>query len=116
MARGNGLLKHIESVHEGKKPYLCLLCNQKFSQKSKLKGHVARIHDGNKPFSCESCGQVFTNKRNMKLHVASSHEGLVKPSFQCPQCPKKFKQNRSLISHSLKHNGLEGLEFTVTIP
>ena len=34
------LKEHIKAVHEGKKPFQCLYCHWKFSEKSNLKTHV----------------------------------------------------------------------------
>ena len=37
--------RHIESVHEGKKPFQCPICPENFARKEHLKIHTASIHD-----------------------------------------------------------------------
>ena len=40
---------HIESIHEGKKPFICHVCAAAFAQKGTLNGHIESIHEGKKP-------------------------------------------------------------------
>ena len=37
--------RHIESVHEGKKPFRCNICEATFAQKGSLKTHNVKIHE-----------------------------------------------------------------------
>ena len=39
------LEKHFASVHEGKKPFKCEVCDYRSSQKGGLKKHVALVHE-----------------------------------------------------------------------
>ena len=57
------LKKHIESVHEGKKPFKCNICDVSFSQKHNLETHVVSVHEGKKPFKCDKCDSSFTAKK-----------------------------------------------------
>ena len=41
--RGN-LKNHIEVVHEGKKPFKCIICDSSFTWNSHLKGHIPSVH------------------------------------------------------------------------
>jgi uncharacterized Zn-finger protein len=56
--KGN-LKRHIESVHEGKKPYKCKLYEESLSVKRHLKKHIESVHDGKKPLKCEFCKDSF---------------------------------------------------------
>ena len=38
--------RHIESVHNGKKPYKCSICTSSFSQKGGLNTHIESVHEG----------------------------------------------------------------------
>ena len=38
--------KHIESVHDKKKPIQCEICDQSFPRKCEMKKHVELVHDG----------------------------------------------------------------------
>ena len=44
----HNLTKHIESVHEGKKAFICNICDRRFLQKIHLKNHIKSVHEGNK--------------------------------------------------------------------
>ena len=44
------LKRHIEMVHEGKKPFECAVCSSEFSQKGDLKRHIGMVHEGKKSF------------------------------------------------------------------
>ena len=35
---------HVETVHEGKKPFQCDFCTARFPQKSQLKNHTESVH------------------------------------------------------------------------
>ena len=41
-----------------KKPFLCLICNRHFSQKTHVKNHMIS-HTGEKPFPCSICMGVI---------------------------------------------------------
>ena len=59
----------MESVHEGKKPFKCNICDTAFSQKQKLNGHVKSVHEGMEPFKCNICDKAFSYKHTLKGHV-----------------------------------------------
>jgi uncharacterized C2H2 Zn-finger protein len=46
-----------------------------FFEKQYLKAHIESVHEGNKPFKCSSCDVTFTEKRCMKKHFSKFHEG-----------------------------------------
>ena len=53
---------HIVSVHEGKKPFKCDMCDANLKQQ----GHIASVHENKKPFRCEICSISFGRKPNLK--------------------------------------------------
>ena len=75
---------HITSVHEGKKPLKCDICDYCCSPKSHMNRHIASVHEGKKPFKCDICDHSFCQKRDLNRHVASIHEG--KKPFKCDLC------------------------------
>ena len=52
-----------KSVHEGKKPFECEICDVQFVLKEKLNEHIASVHEGKKPFKCDKCESCFTLKK-----------------------------------------------------
>ena len=42
---------HIASVHEGKKPYMCKICDTKFAAKQGLQKHISTVHAGILPLN-----------------------------------------------------------------
>ena len=80
--RASYLKLHFESVHEGKKKFMCKFCDNKYVSKRGLQHYIAVIHEGKKPlvklFKCSSCEKSF---KNLKLHFESVHEG--KKKFVC---------------------------------
>ena len=61
--------RHVESVHEGKRPHKCNVCGKSFTEKKFMLKHIDTVHEGNKPFKCESCERTFAHKGNMKKHI-----------------------------------------------
>ena len=42
------LKRHVDAVHEGKKPHTCPKCNANFAAKGDLVRHTFYVHDGKK--------------------------------------------------------------------
>ena len=97
------LNRHIESVHEGKKPFQCNHCEKQFSQKPAMEKHVESVHEGKKEFKCKECDKNFTQSSNMKMHIAAVHEK--KKPHTCEICDAKFPNRQSLSNHkAYKHS------------
>ena len=57
------LTRHVNEVHEGKKPNKCTQCGKCFSRKPELNRHITVIDEKKKPFNCDICDASFTQKR-----------------------------------------------------
>ena len=66
--------RHILAVHEGKKPYICELCGEGFSQSQNLAIHISTVHEKNKPYHCDLCGVSYAEKRSLKKHSLNVHK------------------------------------------
>ena len=60
--------KHIQEVHEGKKPYRCTECNVAYGQKGNLNRHISSVHDKVKAFRCKMCPADFVRKEKLITH------------------------------------------------
>ena len=67
---GTSMKKHIESVHERKKPLKCDICDYSFSQKQDTNKHVASVYEGKKPFKCDICEYICYQKGDLNTHVS----------------------------------------------
>ena len=59
---------------KGRSPSNAMFVKKVFAYKEHLNGHIESVHEGKKPFLCNDCGKVFTRKRNLIIHSESIHE------------------------------------------
>ena len=64
---------HLETIHEGSKPYKCEVCNYSAALKNTLKQHTNNVHQGRKDFKCNICGKQFTQKGKVNRHLENIH-------------------------------------------
>lgn len=101
------LLRHIDTVHEGKKPFKCRFCEYCSAAKHVLKEHEISIHLQKKPFKCNFCEAEFAIQSDLKGHIITAHERKqpIQPvyerprCFQCHFCAKRFDLQASLDGH-----------------
>ena len=53
-------MRHVDSFHEGKKPFDCHFCDYSCAKKN-MKKHVESVHDGKKPFVIKKI--IIRNKK-----------------------------------------------------
>ena len=103
---------HIETIHEGKKPFRCDTCGVNFSQKGTLNDHILRIHEKiNKRLSlkrylytCIDCDYECDSNSELKKHRWTVHKG--KKLFSCLLCDATYTTQTSLAAHtSTVHEG-----------
>ena len=66
--------RHVASVYEKKKPFLCEICDYHCSRKDAMKRHLVSVHEEKKPFKCELCNYRCSRKEHLKFHVQVVHE------------------------------------------
>jgi KRAB domain-containing zinc finger protein len=74
-SRKETLKVHVESIHEGKKLHKCSICDYTSSYKGHLKTHIESVHEGNKPYKCSICFYSSSRKDSLKIHIQSAHKG-----------------------------------------
>ncbi|KAH3720449.1 zinc finger protein 43-like [Dreissena polymorpha] len=85
------LMRHLDSVHTGRRPHLCDLCGMAFKRSDALQAHKETHLDRSKrklPFQCLKCGKAFRAKFLLKEHQAV-HSTL--RLHQCHICGQLFK-------------------------
>ena len=75
LATPASLRRHIQTVHEKKKPFVCDICNANFGEKGNLKTHIRTVHEGARPFGCHLCDKSYKSKQILDGHIERVHEG-----------------------------------------
>jgi len=97
-----------EHSHDGKpRPYLCTVCDKKFTTKDVLKQHK-QIHNVDKLYSCTQCEKRFATRRYLRMHM-NVHSS----KYKCTECGKCFSSNQNLTVHRRIHSGEKPFECTV---
>ena len=92
----NQMEKHFATVHGGKKPFKCEICNHNVSQKGNvsvnyhhhLEKHIVVVHEEKKPFKCENCNNNVLQKGSACI------TDIVK--FECKKCDSKSNHANQL--------------------
>ncbi|XP_072391273.1 uncharacterized protein [Diabrotica undecimpunctata] len=96
-------LKTHKLIHEGKRPFLCVVCGKDFISKKSLICHE-KIHSIIKGYHCDLCNVGFSIRSNLRAHIKKYHECI---RFHCSQCPKEFMTKCTLDRHEKTHAGIK---------
>ena len=94
-----------EHPHDDKpRPYVCTVCEKRFTQKGHLKQHRKR-HTGGKFYSCTHC-----EKRFITQNYLTKHMNVHSSKYKCSECGKCCQNNRALTVHRRIHSGEKPFE------
>jgi uncharacterized Zn-finger protein len=68
----DNMKKHVASVHEGKKPFRCDICEYRSSEKSNMNRHIKSVHEGKKNLKFEYCAAGFVHMLPKTTYFISS--------------------------------------------
>ena len=68
------LTRHIRTVHEGRKDYVCPTCSKAFASTKSMNEHIDRNHKMPKDKICNYCGSVFNVKKDLLYHIKKQHK------------------------------------------
>ena len=93
-------LKYHVYTHTGEKPFLCDVCQQRFSHPSPFRRH--KLRHGENTIACHHCPKMFSAMRLLKIHLkcVDQHQ-----SFTCDICGNVFAQKYNLTQHRWTHTG-----------
>lgn len=94
------LYKHIDIVHQSKRPYQCAVCNKGFLVRSHLTEHM-RTHTKEKPYICTYCNKTFSAANSLKRHEKIHTND--RP-HKCTDCEKSFITIGDLKKHMRTHS------------
>ena len=103
--------RHVDAVHEGKKPYKCDFCNSDYKRKDQLEKHKMIVHGGENPFQCHICSAIFELKKTLKNHIQNVHEGIIPNILNAPskvghEIERQFKIEQDLKNAEVKSQDL----------
>ena len=59
-----------------KAAFKCTECSRVFGLKTNLKKHIEAVHEGKKPFVCPRKSSRFARKQDLNRHVKAVHDGV----------------------------------------
>ena len=87
-------------THTGEMPYMCSICDKRFSTKHNLNEHQ-ETHSDVRKFKCNICpdDRYFRTAHALSHHLLFHNE----PKVCCPKCGRKFYGLTSMNQHLMKN-------------
>lgn len=82
--------------------FKCEKCGKCFSKKNNLSRHLTTHNESSYKWKCGICDKKFNNSSNFKVHQFSHNS---EKNIPCKYCKKMFKNQDSLRSHYVLHEG-----------
>ncbi|XP_030385705.1 zinc finger protein 559 [Scaptodrosophila lebanonensis] len=93
---GKTLSKHVKTVHNKIKPFICNVCGKKTARKASLIIHM-RQHTGEKPLQCEQC--KFSTRDPSVLHKHRQRHKPEQDTLKCRECDYTCIQANAFKRH-----------------
>ena len=83
---------------------ICIICQEKFTNKAELKAHISKKHKWSSQNSCPHCYKDFRSKKSLNIHIDSAHfdDKSIVNKEQCDHCQQKFGTTDELETHMEK--------------
>lgn len=91
------LSTHLRQVHSELK-IECPKCDKIFKTNKRLRCHFQTVHEENKPFLCEICNKRFSARHRLNIHL-KIHKDQREESYQCNYCERRFKYKPGMLYH-----------------
>ena len=85
-------------------PLSCGFCDKQFAQKRNLVRHIQTVHEKKKPFCCSLCDTPFGTKQTLERHFAKVHK-IQDSSDLIHWTDPKVKKRKGLNEESFNSNG-----------
>ena len=87
--------------------FVCPRCQKEFAWKSDLRRHIESVHEKKRP-KCDQCEKYFASRSGLYYHKLTKHEGkkIKRSKKQCPHCNKSFGSDH-YAQHLLTHQSLK---------
>ena len=102
------LSNHIDRVHNKVgQSVVCEKCGKSYDNALALKDHMFGVHKVF--FLCTLCEQIFTSRSKLKLHLTNEHKLAcdIHHVCICPQCQRCFKTSSDVNDHLRNEHGLQ---------
>ena len=87
---------HVKKDHE-KFRHKCPVCSREFGVKLSMKRHMETVHQGMKPYKCPGCEVSFGYKHSMDRHHKSVHHDLKQKSPTEKPTAQPVNQNEEIV-------------------
>ena len=84
-----------------KAAFKCPECSRVFALKNNLKKHIEAVHEGKKPFVCPRKSSRFARKQDLNRHVKAVHEGVKQADQKAKLGTKKALSNVRFVAKYL---------------
>ncbi|XP_030752753.1 zinc finger protein 596-like [Sitophilus oryzae] len=79
----------------------CDICGKRI-HRDRIRSHE-KLHKGVKPYICEICDRKYTDKKRLREHMNLTHKKTGEQGFVCRECGSSFDNWTSLKDHEMEH-------------